>query len=162
MISLSEIVPAFNFTLQSLVQLSDIVAFQTHTIIDYIRLFAAKGRSPNAYEQIVGIFVKIKNLLILNTDIQKGTETQQLTCNLRNAIYFSHKWDESPYNGKTCGPKRIKKIAGNGTLYFPPFLSQYYRTDVHETTYRCRATNEAGTILSRNVRVQAGKVKKIN
>uniref|UniRef100_A0A1B0BV91 Ig-like domain-containing protein n=1 Tax=Glossina palpalis gambiensis TaxID=67801 RepID=A0A1B0BV91_9MUSC len=54
-----------------------------------------------------------------------------------------------------------QKIAGNGTLYFPPFLSQYYRTDVHETTYRCRATNEAGTILSRNVRVQAGKVKKM-
>uniref|UniRef100_A0A1A9ZZV3 Down syndrome cell adhesion molecule n=2 Tax=Glossina TaxID=44049 RepID=A0A1A9ZZV3_GLOPL len=49
----------------------------------------------------------------------------------------------------------FRKIAGNGTLYFPPFLSQYYRTDVHETTYRCRATNEAGTILSRNVRVQA-------
>ncbi|XP_037893809.1 Down syndrome cell adhesion molecule-like protein Dscam2 isoform X2 [Glossina fuscipes] len=49
----------------------------------------------------------------------------------------------------------LRKIAGNGTLYFPPFLSQYYRTDVHETTYRCRATNEAGTILSRNVRVQA-------
>ncbi|XP_037943371.1 Down syndrome cell adhesion molecule-like protein Dscam2 [Teleopsis dalmanni] len=49
----------------------------------------------------------------------------------------------------------LRKIAGNGTLYFPPFLAQYYRTDVHETTYRCRATNEAGTILSRNVQVQA-------
>ncbi|KNC24947.1 hypothetical protein FF38_07344 [Lucilia cuprina] len=47
------------------------------------------------------------------------------------------------------------KISGNGTLYFPPFLAQYYRSDVHETMYRCRVTNEAGTILSRNVHVQA-------
>uniref|UniRef100_A0A1I8N7N2 Uncharacterized protein n=1 Tax=Musca domestica TaxID=7370 RepID=A0A1I8N7N2_MUSDO len=49
----------------------------------------------------------------------------------------------------------LRKISGNGTLYFPPFLAQYYRTDVHETMYRCRATNEVGTILSRNVHVQA-------
>ncbi|KAM8702920.1 hypothetical protein ACLKA7_005290 [Drosophila subpalustris] len=49
----------------------------------------------------------------------------------------------------------LRKISGNGTLHFPPFLAQYYRTDVHETTYRCRASNEAGTILSRNVQVQA-------
>ncbi|BFF92546.1 Down syndrome cell adhesion molecule-like protein Dscam2 [Drosophila madeirensis] len=49
----------------------------------------------------------------------------------------------------------LRKISGNGTLHFPPFLAQYYRTDVHEATYRCRASNEAGTILSRNVQVQA-------
>jgi len=50
-----------------------------------------------------------------------------------------------------------RKISGNGTLHFPPFLAQYYRTDVHEATYRCRASNEAGTVLSRNVQVQAGE-----
>uniref|UniRef100_A0A6P4DVD5 Down syndrome cell adhesion molecule-like protein Dscam2 n=1 Tax=Drosophila rhopaloa TaxID=1041015 RepID=A0A6P4DVD5_DRORH len=49
----------------------------------------------------------------------------------------------------------LRKISGNGTLHFPPFLAQYYRTDVHEATYRCRASNEAGTVLSRNVQVQA-------
>ncbi|XP_022215231.2 Down syndrome cell adhesion molecule-like protein Dscam2 isoform X3 [Drosophila obscura] len=49
----------------------------------------------------------------------------------------------------------LRKISGNGTLHFPPFLAQYYRTDVHEATYRCRASNEAGTIVSRNVQVQA-------
>lgn len=51
----------------------------------------------------------------------------------------------------------FRKIFGNGTLYFPPFLAQYYRADIHEAVYRCRATNEAGTILSRNMQVQAGK-----
>lgn len=50
-----------------------------------------------------------------------------------------------------------RQTPGNGTLYFPPFLAQYYRADVHEATYRCKASNEAGTILSRDVRVQAGK-----
>ncbi|XP_032577970.1 Down syndrome cell adhesion molecule-like protein Dscam2 [Drosophila sechellia] len=49
----------------------------------------------------------------------------------------------------------LRKISGNGTLHFPPFLAQYYRTDVHEATYRCRASNEAGTVLSRNVQVHA-------
>lgn len=55
----------------------------------------------------------------------------------------------------TCN---FRKIFGNGTLYFPPFLAQYYRADIHEAVYRCRATNEAGTILSRNMQVQAGKL----
>ncbi|XP_051862940.1 cell adhesion molecule Dscam2 isoform X2 [Drosophila albomicans] len=49
----------------------------------------------------------------------------------------------------------LRRISGNGTIYFSPFLPQYFRTDVHEATYRCRASNEAGTILSRNVQVQA-------
>ncbi|XP_055385270.1 cell adhesion molecule Dscam2 isoform X2 [Condylostylus longicornis] len=49
----------------------------------------------------------------------------------------------------------LRQTPGNGTLYFPPFLAQYFRADVHEATYRCKASNEAGTILSRNVRVQA-------
>ncbi|KAH8408036.1 hypothetical protein KR222_011729 [Zaprionus bogoriensis] len=49
----------------------------------------------------------------------------------------------------------LRKISGNGTLYFPPFLAQYFRTDVHDAVYRCQATNEAGSILSRNMLVQA-------
>ncbi|KAL5284148.1 hypothetical protein ACFFRR_006432 [Megaselia abdita] len=49
----------------------------------------------------------------------------------------------------------LRQTPGNGSLYFPPFLSQYSRADVHEGVYRCKATNEAGTILSRNIRLQA-------
>lgn len=47
----------------------------------------------------------------------------------------------------------------NGTLYFPPFgesMGTYYRADVHETTYRCKVSNQAGTILSRDVHISAG------
>lgn len=50
-----------------------------------------------------------------------------------------------------------RQTTGNGTLYFPPFLGQYYRADVHEGVYRCRASNQAGTILSRDVHITAGK-----
>ncbi|XP_055923956.1 cell adhesion molecule Dscam2 isoform X1 [Eupeodes corollae] len=49
----------------------------------------------------------------------------------------------------------LRQTPGNGTLYFQPFLAQYFRTDVHEAVYRCKASNDAGTILSRNVRVQS-------
>ncbi|XP_055715988.1 cell adhesion molecule Dscam2 isoform X2 [Phlebotomus papatasi] len=49
----------------------------------------------------------------------------------------------------------LRQTPGNGTLYFPPFLGQYYRADVHDEIYRCRASNKAGTVLSRSVHVHA-------
>ncbi|CAH1377592.1 unnamed protein product, partial [Tenebrio molitor] len=51
----------------------------------------------------------------------------------------------------------LRQSLGNGTLYFPPFRGEDYRKDVHSTVYRCRASNLAGTILSRDVNVRAGK-----
>lgn len=51
----------------------------------------------------------------------------------------------------------FRQITGNGTLYFPPFLGQYFRADVHEGIYRCKASNQAGTVLSRDVDIRAGK-----
>lgn len=52
--------------------------------------------------------------------------------------------------------KKCRQILPNGTLYFPPFAGTYYRADVHENIYRCKASNQAGTILSRDVHVSAG------
>ncbi|XP_044257604.1 Down syndrome cell adhesion molecule-like protein Dscam2 isoform X1 [Tribolium madens] len=49
----------------------------------------------------------------------------------------------------------LRQSLGNGTLYFPPFRAEDYRKDVHSTVYRCRASNLAGTILSRDVNVRA-------
>lgn len=49
----------------------------------------------------------------------------------------------------------LRQLPGNGTLYFPPFAGQYFRGDVHVTVYRCRASNAAGTIVSRDVHVHA-------
>ncbi|XP_068085516.1 cell adhesion molecule Dscam2 [Anabrus simplex] len=49
----------------------------------------------------------------------------------------------------------FRQTLNNGTLYFPPFRAEDYREDVHSTVYRCRAANQGGTILSRDVRVRA-------
>ncbi|XP_055315179.1 cell adhesion molecule Dscam2 isoform X2 [Sitodiplosis mosellana] len=49
----------------------------------------------------------------------------------------------------------LRQILPNGTLYFPPFAGTYYRADVHETVYRCKVSNQAGTILSRDVHISA-------
>ncbi|KAL7024043.1 hypothetical protein ACKWTF_012881 [Chironomus riparius] len=49
----------------------------------------------------------------------------------------------------------LRQIQGNGTLHFPSFSSQFFRSDVHEQVYRCQASNHAGTIISRNIHVRA-------
>lgn len=48
-----------------------------------------------------------------------------------------------------------RQVQSNGTLYFPPFASHLYRTDIHDQIYRCQASNHAGTIISRNIHVRA-------
>lgn len=47
-----------------------------------------------------------------------------------------------------------RQLHSNGTLEFPAFSSQFYRSDVHDQIYRCQATNQAGTIISRNIHVR--------
>lgn len=39
-------------------------------------------------------------------------------------------------------------------MEFPAFSSQFYRSDVHDQEYRCQASNQAGTIISRNIHVR--------
>lgn len=45
-------------------------------------------------------------------------------------------------------------MQGNGTIEFPAFSSQFYRSDIHDQVYRCQASNQAGTIISRNIHVR--------
>lgn len=51
----------------------------------------------------------------------------------------------------------FRQLLGNGTLYFPPFLAQDFRAEVHNARYRCRATSSVGTVLSREVTLRAGE-----
>ncbi|XP_077564303.1 cell adhesion molecule Dscam1-like [Haemaphysalis longicornis] len=46
-------------------------------------------------------------------------------------------------------------VLPNGTVHFPPFPASQFRQDVHGTTYRCRAANLFGAVLSTEVRVRA-------
>lgn len=52
----------------------------------------------------------------------------------------------------------FRQLLGNGTLYFPPFLAQDFRAEVHNARYRCRATSSVGTVLSREVTLRAGEL----
>lgn len=48
----------------------------------------------------------------------------------------------------------FRQLQSNGTIEFPAFASQFYRSDVHDQVYRCQASNQAGTIISKNVHVR--------
>ena len=48
----------------------------------------------------------------------------------------------------------FRQLTGNGTIEFPAFSSQFYRSDIHDQVYRCLATNQGGTIISRNIHVR--------
>lgn len=47
----------------------------------------------------------------------------------------------------------------DGSLVFVPFRSEDFRRDVHDTTYRCVASNSIGSIISTPVKVKAALSK---
>lgn len=54
----------------------------------------------------------------------------------------------------------LRVFSDEGTLVIPPFRSEDYRQDVHAVVYRCVATNNVGSITSRDVHVSAGKYER--
>ncbi|KAE8743220.1 hypothetical protein FOCC_FOCC011155 [Frankliniella occidentalis] len=52
--------------------------------------------------------------------------------------------------------RAVQEVLDNGSLYFPPFPAQMFRTIVHAVAYRCRAANAVGVIVSRDCTVRAG------
>lgn len=49
----------------------------------------------------------------------------------------------------------LRVVMPNGSLVFPRFKGDHFREDLHTASYRCRARNRLGTILSRLVKVNA-------
>lgn len=56
----------------------------------------------------------------------------------------------------------VRLLADDGALVFPAFAADAYRQDVHATAYRCVASNDVGTVASRDVHVSAGKAVLFN
>ncbi|XP_059473435.1 cell adhesion molecule Dscam2-like isoform X2 [Neocloeon triangulifer] len=50
---------------------------------------------------------------------------------------------------------RYREILSNGSLFFPPFPPEEYNPEVHAASYRCRATNTVGSIVSRECKIRA-------
>lgn len=55
----------------------------------------------------------------------------------------------------------IRRVLRNGTLVLLPFSAAAYRQDIHNTIYRCVASNSVGRIISRDVQVRAGELKSL-
>ncbi|KAH9374297.1 hypothetical protein HPB48_005617 [Haemaphysalis longicornis] len=53
--------------------------------------------------------------------------------------------------------KGLRHVLPDGSLVFRAFGEREYVPEVHHATYRCSATNSVGTIVSRDVKVRAGK-----
>ncbi|CAF4862423.1 unnamed protein product [Pieris macdunnoughi] len=51
----------------------------------------------------------------------------------------------------------LRQALSNGTLWLGAFSPAQYRSDVHAGVYRCRASGTSGTVLSRDMRVEAGQ-----
>lgn len=66
-------------------------------------------------------------------------------------------------DGSAGGGTMALPVAGlrhthpNGSLELPAFPAERYRQDVHAATYRCRASNQAGAVLSKDVHVHGGE-----
>ncbi|EEB16562.1 conserved hypothetical protein [Pediculus humanus corporis] len=45
----------------------------------------------------------------------------------------------------------VRRVLRNGTLILLPFTAAAYRQDIHNTVYRCIASNAVGKIMSRDV-----------
>lgn len=48
----------------------------------------------------------------------------------------------------------FRQLQSNGTIEFFAFASHFYRSDIHDQIYRCQASNQVGTIISRNIQVR--------
>ncbi|XP_037907257.1 Down syndrome cell adhesion molecule-like protein Dscam2 isoform X5 [Hermetia illucens] len=49
----------------------------------------------------------------------------------------------------------VRRVLRNGTLVLLPFPAAQYRQDIHNTIYRCVASNSVGRVISRDVQVRA-------
>ncbi|XP_049811603.1 Down syndrome cell adhesion molecule-like protein Dscam2 [Schistocerca nitens] len=78
----------------------------------------------------------------------------QVSCAARGSPPPDVAWQHADGSPVTAVPG-LRQTLGNGTLYFPPFRAEDYREEVHSATYRCKASNLGGAVLSRDVVVRA-------
>ncbi|XP_034237503.1 Down syndrome cell adhesion molecule-like protein Dscam2 [Thrips palmi] len=79
-----------------------------------------------------------------------------VSCEARGSPEPDVRWIDASGKDAVTLP-RIREVLANGSLYFPAFPGELYSSEVHTATYRCAASNAAGTILSREMRVRAGE-----
>ncbi|XP_024944983.1 Down syndrome cell adhesion molecule-like protein Dscam2 isoform X2 [Cephus cinctus] len=87
--------------------------------------------------------------------IFSNTTGSQLSCSAHGSPTPHVTWISSSDQRSVTAVPGLRQLLGNGTLYFPPFLAQDFRAEIHNARYRCRATSSVGTVLSREVTLRA-------
>ncbi|KAJ8679750.1 hypothetical protein QAD02_015537, partial [Eretmocerus hayati] len=90
-----------------------------------------------------------------STLVFSNTTGSQLSCSAHGSPPPLVTWITSPDQRLVSAVPGLRQLMGNGTLYFPPFLAQDFRAEIHNARYRCRASNSLGTVLSREVTLRA-------
>ncbi|XP_066587504.1 cell adhesion molecule Dscam1 isoform X2 [Prorops nasuta] len=90
-----------------------------------------------------------------STLVFSNTTGSQLSCSAHGSPTPHVTWITSPDQRTVTAVPGLRQLLGNGTLYFPPFLAQDFRAEVHNARYRCRATSSVGIVLSREVTLRA-------
>ncbi|XP_058795689.1 cell adhesion molecule Dscam2 isoform X3 [Phymastichus coffea] len=90
-----------------------------------------------------------------STLVFSNTTGSQLSCSAHGSPTPHVTWIASPDQRPVNAVPGLRQLLGNGTLYFPPFLAQDFRAEIHNARYRCRAANFVGTVLSREVTLRA-------
>lgn len=83
-----------------------------------------------------------------------GHPTPKITW-IRGDAGGGHLASDIPLNRHMQSSDSLLHIRSDGSLYFSPFSEESFRQDIHSATYRCIASNVLGSIISRNVHVQA-------
>uniref|UniRef100_A0ABD2XN24 Down syndrome cell adhesion molecule-like protein Dscam2 n=1 Tax=Trichogramma kaykai TaxID=54128 RepID=A0ABD2XN24_9HYME len=90
-----------------------------------------------------------------STLVFSNTTGSQLSCSAHGSPQPVVTWITSPDQRSVSAVPGLRQLLGNGTLYFPPFLAQDFRAEIHSARYRCRAANSVGIVLSREVTLRA-------
>lgn len=83
-----------------------------------------------------------------------------LDCETRGQPPPKTRWYQltsSGFEQEVSSVERLRTIAPNGSLVFPPFQAIQFRPDVHNVAYRCRVSNVFGLVASPVVHVTASK-----
>ncbi|KOX68634.1 Down syndrome cell adhesion molecule-like protein Dscam2 [Melipona quadrifasciata] len=133
----------------------ELIAFQRISALGMDSIVALLLLIACVLELVVGQQGPVFVLEPPSTLVFSNTTGSQLSCSAHGSPTPHVTWITSPDQRSVTAVPGLRQLLGNGTLYFPPFLAQDFRAEVHNARYRCRATSSVGTVLSREVTLRA-------
>lgn len=117
---------------------------------------AAVGRSPE--NEILGPQL-VSDFTTTSVKFSNATG-YVLDCESRGQPPPKVRWFQltsSGFEQEVSSIDRLRSVAVNGSLIFPPFQAVQFRPDVHNIAYRCRASNVFGSVASPVIHITASE-----